>query len=66
MLEMTAYSVGLLDDGVHAQLRDFVDEPIFITFAVLHNYGRQMALVSYFKFLKARHGNVGMLTVFQP
>lgn len=49
MLEMTAYSVGLLDDGVHAQLRDLVDETIFIDFAVLHHYRQQMAMVSYWK-----------------
>lgn len=38
VFEVTADTVGLLDDGVHAQLGDLVYERLLISFPVLHNW----------------------------
>lgn len=37
VLEVAADTVGLLDDGMHAQLRDLVDERVLVAFPVLHH-----------------------------
>lgn len=37
VLEVAADAVGLLDDGVHAQLGDLVDERVLIALSVLHH-----------------------------
>lgn len=41
VLEVAADAVGLLDDGVHAQLGDLVDERVLVAFPVLHHCGQQ-------------------------
>lgn len=41
VLEVAADAVGLLDDGVHAQLGDLVDERVLVAFSVLHHCGQQ-------------------------
>lgn len=41
VLEVAADPVGLLDDGVHAQLGDLVDERVLVAFSVLHHCGQQ-------------------------
>lgn len=41
MLEVAADSVGFFDDGVHAQLRDLVNECVLVPFPVLHHCGQQ-------------------------
>lgn len=41
VLEVAADTVGLLDDGVHAQLGDLVDERVLVAFSVLHHCGQQ-------------------------
>lgn len=38
---MAADSVGLLDNGVHAQFGDLVDERVLVAFPVLHHCGHQ-------------------------
>lgn len=38
---MAADSVGLLDNGVHAQFGDLVDERVLVAFPVLHHCGCQ-------------------------
>lgn len=37
LLEVAADTVGLLNDGVHAELGDLVDERVFISFSVFHH-----------------------------
>lgn len=38
---MAADSVGLFDNGVHAQFGDLVDERVLVTLPVLHHCGHQ-------------------------
>lgn len=41
VFEMAADPVGLLNNGVHAQLGDLVDERVLVAFPVLHHCGQQ-------------------------
>jgi len=38
---VAADTVGFLDNGVHAQLGDLVDERVLVDFPVLHHWGQQ-------------------------
>lgn len=41
MFEVAADSVGLFDNGMHAQLGDLVNERVLVAFPVLHHCGQQ-------------------------
>ena len=41
VFEVAADSVGFLDNGVHAQLGDLVDERVLVDFPVFNHWGQQ-------------------------
>lgn len=41
MFEVAAHAVGLLNDGVHAQLGDLVNEGVLVPFPVLEHCGQE-------------------------
>lgn len=43
MLDVAADAVGLLDDGVHAELGDLVDQRVLIPLPVLQDCGQESA-----------------------